>query len=312
VIAVREGEAMNRHIEIEDIVLGDVVVGVDGTPTALRAVRWAAAEARRRRSPLWILHAARYAAGADALARRRADDILARAFTVAHRAEPGVPTATLCSVDPPAVALLAASARAGLLVLGGSERVVGAPAIEVAGRASCPVVVTRGGPHPGGGALSVLVGVHDVDTDAAAVAFAFGDAQRHAGPVVVLHARHGAGALHDRLSGDEAAAAAVDREHLVEALRRWIARYPDVAVELEVLRGQPSAALLAAAAHARLVVVGSRARSGPARTLFGSTSRELLLRCPTPVAVLPSGVVVEDPDPSHDDLDHPHDLSRLY
>ena len=36
----------------------DVVVGVDGSGAALRAVRWAATEARRCRVPLPIVHAA--------------------------------------------------------------------------------------------------------------------------------------------------------------------------------------------------------------------------------------------------------------
>ena len=71
-----------------------VVVGVDGTHIALDAVRWAAGEARLRRLPLRIVHAAPYAAGHDAPAVRRAHDISARAFTVARRTEPDVRSST--------------------------------------------------------------------------------------------------------------------------------------------------------------------------------------------------------------------------
>ena len=37
-----------------------IVVGVDGTTTALRAVAWAAREARLRQRPLRLVHAAPY------------------------------------------------------------------------------------------------------------------------------------------------------------------------------------------------------------------------------------------------------------
>ena len=64
-----------------------VVVGVNGSGTALRAVRWAAAEAHRRRAPLRIVHATPYALG-NPLDERRAASILALARTVAAHAQP--------------------------------------------------------------------------------------------------------------------------------------------------------------------------------------------------------------------------------
>jgi nucleotide-binding universal stress UspA family protein len=306
----------------------DIVVGVDGTSTALRAVQWAAAEARLRGTPLRILHAAPYTTGpAPDLGRQRAEQILARAYTVAHRAEPDVPASTRVSAAQPVPALLAASARAGLLVvgMGGADRsadlVIGSTALTVSGKAGCPVIVARGRRYPRGSNRPVLVGVDSGAADAAALDFAFADARRHGGPLVVLHARHGLEAMHERLSGEEKAARFVDRAHLVEALAPWTRDYPDVPVEFEVVAGNPSAALLGSAAHARLLVVGSRGRSAPARALFGSTSRELLRRCPTPVAVLPI-VMASEPtsDPVEPEqavgtgtgLDHPHDLSRLW
>ena len=74
-----------------------VVVGVDGSETALRAVSWATREARRRGAPLRIVHAAPYAEG-SASGERHAGSILTLAHTVAtpdparpprrHRAAP--------------------------------------------------------------------------------------------------------------------------------------------------------------------------------------------------------------------------------
>jgi len=306
----------------------DIVVGVDGTSTALRAVQWAAAEARLRGTGLQILHAAPYTTGPSPdLGRQRADEILARAYTVAHRAEPDVTAVTRTTPEQPVQALLSASARAGLLVvgMGGGDRsadlLIGSTALAVSGKANCPVIIARGRRHPRDTDRPVLVGVDSVESNTAALDFAFADAQRHDGPIVVLHARHGAEQMHDRLSGAERISRYRDISQLAEALTPWNRAYPDVPVKLDVVAGHPSAALLGSAAHARLVVVGSRGRSAPARALFGSTSRELLRRCPTPVAVLPVGVTI-DPIPapveprrstsSGTGLDHPHDLSRLW
>lgn len=91
-------------------------------------------------------------------------------------------------------------------------------------------------------------------------------------------------------------------------------------VELQLVPGHPSAALHGWAGHARLLVVGSRGRSAPVRALLGSTSRELLRRSPTTVAVLPPGVTAE-PLPGPVDskqavvtgtgIEHPHDHGQL-
>ncbi len=59
----------------------EVVVGTDGTETALRAVAWAAAEARLRGVPLRIVHAAPYAMPSDKAGGRRAAAILANSST---------------------------------------------------------------------------------------------------------------------------------------------------------------------------------------------------------------------------------------
>jgi nucleotide-binding universal stress UspA family protein len=306
----------------------EIVVGVDGTSTALRAVQWAAAEAHLRGIGLQILHAAPYATGPSPdPGRQRAEEILARAYTVAHRAEPEVPARTHAVAEQPVPALLSASAQAELLVvgMGGRDRsadlVIGSTALAVSGQAHCPVIIARGRRHPRDTDRPVLVGVDSVESNTAALNFAFADARRHGGPIVVLHARHGAEQIHDRLAGTETLARYLDISELAKALTPWTRAYPDVPVKLDVVVGHPSATLLGAAAHASLVVVGSRGRSAPARALFGSTSRELLRRCPTPVAVLPVAVTA-DPVPAPADpgrgtptgtgLDHPHDLSRLW
>jgi nucleotide-binding universal stress UspA family protein len=286
-----------------------VVVGVDGSRIGLDAVRWAVAEARLRGLPLQILHAAPYAAGSTA-GTHRARDILARAFTVARRADPALPVTTHHTEQSAIPSLLDAAQHAQLLVVGmaGGKRpeevLIGSVALDVSGRSPCPVAVVRGGNHPVAGA-PVLVGVDDPATDAAALTVAFSDAHRHGSGVVVLHAGHGGAFEGSRRS---------------EALAPWTARFPDVPVELRILQGAPVPALLTAAVRARLVVVGTRGRRAPARALFGSTSRAVLRHCSVPVVVVnpdvarPSEAPVSAPaaprTSSADERDS-HDVSQL-
>jgi nucleotide-binding universal stress UspA family protein len=297
-----------------------VVVGVDGTRTALDAVRWAAVEARLRCLPLRILHAASYAAGHAASTVRRADDILARAFTVARRTGPGLSVATHRTERPPVESLLAAARGARLLVvgMGGGEQLqellVRSVALDVSGRASCPVTVVRGQPARAG-ERPVLVGVDTPALDGPPLAVAFADARRHAGRLVVLHAWHGAGLLPGHGAGHDEAALIAARDRLADQLAPWAARHPDVPVKLEIVRGQPTSAVLSAAARARMVVLGTRGRNAPARAFFGSTSRQVLRRCSVPVTVVRPDVVLPDEGPGATEEQEPvvqavSDMSR--
>ena len=278
-----------------------VVVGVDGTQIALDAVRWAVAEADLRRLPLQIIHAAPYAVN-FAVGMHRARDILARAFTVAHRAAPGLPITTRRTEQDAARSLLDAAQHAELLVvgMGGGDRpgeaLIRSVAVAVSGHAPCPVAVVRGlrrAPADG----PVLVGVDDPAIDAATLTVAFRDAHRHGGPLIVLHARHGAAPFRAHLTGHAEAARVVASEELAAALAPWTTRFPDVPVELTVVPGQPASELLTAAVDARLVVLGTRARRAAARALFGSTSRAVLRRSPVPVVVVDPAAVHPDDDP---------------
>jgi nucleotide-binding universal stress UspA family protein len=281
----------------------DVVVGVDGSLIALDAVRWAVTEARLRGLPLRILHAAPYAAG-SAAGTLHARGILARAYTVAHRADAGLPVSTHLSERDAVPSLLDTAQSAELLVvgLGGGNRpedlLISSVALDISGHAPCPVAVVRGRRRPPADS-PVLVGVDDPTTDAAALTVAFADAHRHGGRVVALHAGHG-----DPFGGHQ--------DHSA-ALAPWTARFPDVPVELTVVPRQPVTALLSAAATARLVVLGTRAHGAAARALFGSTSRAVLRRSPVPVVVVNPGTVrlPEAPVTTPAAVPDPHDRSRL-
>lgn len=275
-----------------------VVVGADGTETALRAVAWAATEARVRGLALRIVHAAPYAASTNDPGCRRATAILGRAYTVAHQFEPRVVAHTQRVDEQPVRTLLDAASNADLLVVGmrgegPGKVVIGSVALAVSGAACCPVAVVRGERHAADLTGPVLLGLEDVGIDAPAVTAAFADAQRHRSPLIVLHAQQVY--LRDWDTDRDAAADA-----LVNQLAPWRSQYPQVPVEARVVHGEPVDELLRAAVTARLVVVGTHGRGAPVRLLLGSTSRAVVRYSPCPVMVVRWDSVAGDvaPEPS--------------
>jgi nucleotide-binding universal stress UspA family protein len=279
-----------------------VVVGVDGSETALRAIRWAAAEAHRRRAPLRILHAAPYAL--DSLpGQRRATSILTLAHTVAAHAQPQVSAHVEWFTERPARVLAAAAETAQLLVVGmggGSgfdDVLLHSTALDVSTAARCPVLVVRGLQRPVPAEGPVVVGVEDVGRDAAALTAAFDDADRTGTRLVVLHALHGPESVLDAVAGHPASARAAAEQELMQALSPWRSRHPGVPLDVRVVHGAAAGHLLEAAVSARLLVVGTHARGAGARLVLGSTSRAVARRSPCPVMIVRPDVHVTDPQP---------------
>lgn len=265
---------------------GPVVVGVDGTASAARAVRWAAGLAGRRGVELRLAHAFDLPGRTSGeqtgdvhireLLRGSGKRWLAAARALALETAPGLDVQVL-GIDGDAVDLLVEqSATASLLVLGTrglggvTGVLVGSTAVAVAGRARCPVVVACGSDEPPAGG-PVVVGVAAGHTSDEAVAFAFGFAATNGADLVAVH------------SGPGAVPASV-----ADVVDRWQAKYPDVRVTIATGVGRPADALLAQARDARLVVVGTRGRGTIRGLLLGSTSQHLLHHSPCPVAVVRS------------------------
>ena len=282
-----------------------VLVGIDGSDSALLAVRWGAAEAVRRRVGLRLVIAfERTRSGVRGVGDVGVGDVLldrarlqlAEAVEVAAREAPGVDLEHELVVGHPISVLVAQAGRTGLVVVGdrGAGPVAGLPAgsvaVGLAVRAPGTVVVVRGtGLAPGRTAsLPVLVGVDgSTDGGAAAIAFAFEAAAARRVSLVAVHTWSDL-AVEPEIAPhlDWAAIESGARRLLSERLDPWTRKYPDVGVEQVITRDHPAEALLGQAAKAQLLVVGPGGRGASAGLLLGSVCHALVHRSPCPVAVV--------------------------
>lgn len=281
-----------------------VVAGVDGSESALEAVRWAAREAARRKVPLRLVNAFAWPHGRHIGEPRLGDyqkimlqaarDTVARAAEVARSAAPGIEVEEQVIVGFPVPVLESESQRAQVLVVGSrgmggiTGLLVGSVATALAARSVCPLVVVRGTrdvAEPD--QRPVVVGVDGTPNSEAAIAFAFEAASARGVPLVAVHAWWD-------LMMDPTVAPMVDldafsseeAEVLSERLAGWTAKYPDVRVERVLARDRPAHQLREQAERAQLVVVGSRGRGALASLILGSVSHALLHSAPCPVAVV--------------------------
>jgi nucleotide-binding universal stress UspA family protein len=186
--------------------------------------------------------------------------------------------------ESPAEAILTEAANAELVVLGSrvhhrlQAAVLGSVVTSVTARATCPVVVVRGEAHDG----PILVGTDGSEDSREALEFAFEEASRSHASLSVVYCWQ-PWQRHDQAVED---AAALLRGWLAESLEPIRARFPDVAVEAEVVDGRPAITLAERAVGASLAVVGSRGRGGVRGLLLGSVSQSLLHNAACPVAVV--------------------------
>lgn len=280
-----------------------IVVGVDGSPASITALRWAAREAQRRAVELAVVLAynsrlpgAPHQASPHLLkdvvdfASSLMDAAVAEARTVApHVRVHG--TATVGGAVP---TLLDAARNANLLVVGSrggggfGSLLAGSVSIRVAAQACSPVVVVRGDPDNDTGPL--VVGVDGSDPADLAVGIAFAEASRRGCAVKAVRAfplPTMAVPAGPALNYDVAGLRAELHAELVEQVSGWRDKYPDVPVEYVVAPGSPAGVLATASEHAQLVTVGSRGHhSATGCLLMGSVGLQLLhhARCPVLIA----------------------------
>ncbi len=178
-----------------------IVVGVDGSESALDAVHWAAERAREQDGTVRLVAAVGWASsqpmGWQALTQESyrgaalaaAEEHLQAATEMAARSLPTDRIDSLSVTGLPAGVLYDESARAFLLVLGSRGRggfrglLLGSTTVNLAAAAQCPVVVVRGPPAPNG---PVVVGVDGSPDSESALGFAFEAAARQGAPLLAV------------------------------------------------------------------------------------------------------------------------------
>lgn len=272
-----------------------VVVGVDGSPAALAALAWAAAEAVGADDALTVVHGwelpshglrapvsdHQYAAAADTLVDQAVAEVASDRPELVVKGE--------SRRQAPAQALVEASEGADLLVVGSRGRggftglLLGSVSQQCLHHARCPVAVVRSPSQERWG--RIVVGVDGSEHAWRALSWAAGEASRRKATLHAIYAWQyppvgafvmgpagGYEGLVDRIA--EAARAAVRRQH------------PDVRLEVEGSFGPAVTRLLEASERADLLVVGSRGHGGFRDLLVGSVSLECSHHASCPVVVV--------------------------
>jgi nucleotide-binding universal stress UspA family protein len=130
-----------------------IVVGVDGSPDSLRALDWAAKEARIRTAALEVVHVGTFRRAAMELfspnLRQQEESLLDAAVERAKQLEPGIEVRGRLCEPPVTEALIEASDGAEMLVVGSRgltglrELAIGSTSSGCAHHARCPVLIVR-------------------------------------------------------------------------------------------------------------------------------------------------------------------------
>jgi nucleotide-binding universal stress UspA family protein len=281
-----------------------VMVGVDGSEESLRAVEWAALEARRHSSPLQIVSApdvmprmhanhvspAEIGAALRGISARALDAAIARCEEVA----PGLPVDTRLLSGPPAVAVAESGSDASVLVVGArgaggfAAMLLGSVSRYVAAWAPCPVVVVR--EETTAVHREIAVGVRDPEYATRALAFAFEEAALRGADLVVVHTWFWLPSQADALRpADPEQIVAKAARQLAASLEEWQDKYPDVRVRQDVIRGHPGHVLASYSARTDLVVLGRHGHPAGPGPGIGSVQHAVLDHAQGPVAVVPTG-----------------------
>ncbi|MFD8971371.1 universal stress protein [Streptomyces sp. NPDC059593] len=281
--------------------LGNVVVGVDGSPSGRRAVLWAAAEADRRGRALHLVHAAdtdRRALFANAetlqAVREAGRDLLIDSASAVRDLFPDLAVTKELSRQEPVAGLRAAAGHRGTIIVGNrglggfSALMLGSVGLGVAARAEVPVIVVRGeGDRPASG--SVTAAVHGAsDLGWLLFAAAEADARKSALRLVsVWNVLTHVGSVATMLDDLDGIARQRVREikSLADLVREF---YPRLIVSHHVETGTSTPGILVeASAHTDLLVVGRERRLLGAGPSLGRVAHVLLHHAYCPVEIVP-------------------------
>lgn len=290
---------------------GCIVVGIDGSEHAERAVGWAARQAVLEGRTLALVHCSDLLPvrgtswqdapdidqrGLNSALKAASLRVVTSAWEQAVQQEANVTVLSeVLDVDP-RDALVDLSANAHLLVLGSRglgplrSAVLGSVSASVARHAQCPVIVCRPRELPTTAGDRIVVGADGTSASLPVLEFAFAQASLRQEPLSVIHcfwdvvaAKHGPGAVKPGEDPDTTDL----RLMLAESVAGLAEKYPDVEVAQELARGLVDECLADRTPNASLVVVGRASATGWTRFAHTSCALAVLERARTIVAVVP-------------------------
>jgi nucleotide-binding universal stress UspA family protein len=269
-----------------------IIAGYDGSAGSDEALRWAAREACARGTVLTICLAwppddlaLLGDPGVHDRARERGEEILARGARSLGSVLDPTDVRTVLTGGPPARVLCERSRSADMVVVGShghgglAGSLLGSVSWRVASHGQGRIVVVRGRWRPVNQSPGpVVAGVDGSPESQAALVFAVEEAALRDVPMIAVCALADAPGLLGATSRME--------ENFSRVVTPQEKEHPEVAVLRQVVFGPPRTALLAAAAEAQMLVVGSRGLGGLDGMSLGSVAATLLQHSPCPVAVV--------------------------
>lgn len=280
-----------------------VVVGIDGSPSSIAALDFAAAMAQRRDTSLELIHSYHRftndvgmpmpAEFSGTAGQEEIEQTLHAMVERIRQQYPQLPAVRVRQIGAnPSTVLIEQSHRALAVVVGCrgvggfKELLLGSVSAQVSAHAHGPVIVIRppvaddavlSGPSAWHKALGPVLACADGSPESAlALRFAAEEAVSRGVQLAVAHVYDG--------DDDEA------EKFLYTSVEPLEPIYSGPAIELRPIYSKnPPEALIEASRHAALTVVGSRGRGGFAGLVLGSVSRTLTHYAYSPVAVIHPG-----------------------
>jgi nucleotide-binding universal stress UspA family protein len=293
-------------MDTTQIPAGSIVVGVDGSPSAGRALAWAVDQAVAENRPLTLVHAVSPTgavwmdqAGIDHRIGLEAMESTARELLDMVRAEvakraPDLEVRDLLRVADPRDALIELSQHAAMVVLGSRGRgpvrslLLGSVGVAVSRHAGCPVVIHRPG-NPGLVRHGIVVGADATEHSRPTLEFAYRQASFRDLPLTVLHCFWDVQAAVGDAHLIDARSADFEEQHLLlaEAISGMSEKYPDVRVHTELARGLPDECLTKMGDRMNMIVVGAHHGGVASEIAFGSVAASVVEHATCPVAIVP-------------------------
>ncbi|MBK4346966.1 universal stress protein [Lacisediminihabitans changchengi] len=269
-----------------------IVVGIDGSSAGDAAITWAATRAARQNRPLQILHVIDDdwgAIGTRQLAELHPEalELVAGAAALASSVAPEVECVVRVTIGDPIVELVDASHSAHLVVVGTHKtgffhgRALGSRSLQLAAASQSPVAIIPG--FSTSQRDGIVVGLDDSAGGEAALAFAARESRELDEPLVILHA---IAPPRRRQSAIVTAMTSSASSLPVHAIERVKALGVSHHVRVRSVRRPPAEALIDAAAHAELLVLGSTRRRGADLTLLGPVVHDVLMNITGPTVVV--------------------------